>query len=255
MVIPAFNEERRLPATLERIREFVRGQGYGAEIVIVNDGSTDGTAAGVGRYADGSPPVRLVQAPHRGKGHAVKLGMLAATGRYRFLCDADLAMPIEELPRFLPPQLDGVDIAIGSREAPGARRYDEPWPRHLMGRGFNGVVRLFTVRGIRDTQCGFKCFRGEVASALFAQQRLDGFGFDVEILFLAQRAGLRMVEVPIDWHHSRESKVQAGRDTFRMLRDTLGVRWNWMRGRYDLSPIRPSSAAPVSGEPSKEHHA
>jgi len=158
--------------------------------------------------------------------------MLAAQGQFRFLCDADLAMPIEELSRFLPPQLTKFDIAIGSREAKGARRFHEPAYRHLMGRGFNALVQLLAVPGLSDTQCGFKCFRDEVAQALFPRQRIDGFGFDVEILFLARRYHFQIVEVPIDWFHHRESKVRPVRDAFNMLRDIIAVRCNWQRGRY-----------------------
>ena len=235
IVIPAFNEERRIVSTLERVRAHLRSQPYAAEVLVVDDGSADATATLVRRFEGDDSPVRLLTTVHRGKGHAVRAGMLQARGRYRFLCDADLAMPIEQLERFLPPALTGVDVAVGSREAPTARRYDEPPYRHLMGRVFNAIVRALAVPGIRDTQCGFKCYRGEIVEHLFGQQRLDGFGFDVEVLFIAQRSGLNLVEVPIDWHHQRESKVRPGWDTVAMLRETVLVRWGHLRGRYRFS--------------------
>lgn len=232
IIIPAFNEERRIGPTLERVVDYLSRQPYAAEVLVVSDGSTDGTARLVREAVGKVPALRLLEAPHRGKGHAVKTGMLQARGAFRLMCDADLAMPVEELAKFLPPALVDVDVAVGSREATGARRFDEPWYRHLMGRVFNLVVRLLAVRGISDTQCGFKCFTAEAATLLFAQQRLDGFGFDVEVLFLAQKGRLRIREVPINWYYQRESKVRPGRDTLRMLGEAVQVRWNHLRGRY-----------------------
>lgn len=235
VIIPAFNEGRRIGSTLERVLDYVQRQGYSAEVLVVDDGSTDDTSAVVRSLASSHPSLRLVERRHRGKGGAVKAGMLEARGSYRFLCDADLAMPVEEIAAFLPPALEDVDIAIGSREAAGSRRHGEPAYRHLMGRTFNWIVRAIAVHGLRDTQCGFKCFRGRVAEQLFAQQRLDGFGFDVEILFLAQKGGLRIVEVPINWYYQRESKVHLVRDAFQMVREALQVRWNHLLGRYRIS--------------------
>ena len=241
IVIPAYDEERRVLATLQRVLEYLGRQSYASEVLVVDDGSTDATAALVRGFAEGHPQVRLIEQPHRGKGHAVKSGMLAARGRFRFLCDADLAMPIEEVAGFLPPALPEVEVAIGSREAPGAQRHGEPAYRHLMGWLFNRVVRTVAVRGLLDTQCGFKCFRGDVAEHLFSQQRLDGFGFDVEVLFLAQKGGLRIAEVPINWYYQRESKVHPVRDTLRMLQEVLQVRWNFLRGYYRIPPPDPQA--------------
>ncbi|MCH8745689.1 MAG: glycosyltransferase family 2 protein, partial [Chloroflexi bacterium] len=136
-----------------------------------------------------------------------------------------LSMPIEQVDRFLPPQLTGVDIAIGSREAPGSRRIGEPSKRHIMGRLYNALVRLLAVPGVDDTQCGFKCFRGEVVPGLFQRQTIDGFAFDVELLFLAVRSGLKLQEVGIDWYYRERSKVRPLTDAFRMTRDLLKVRW------------------------------
>ena len=232
IIIPAYNEERRIQATLDAVTQYLAKQPYAAEVFVVDDGSTDATPSLVSGYECSGCKVQLISLPHRGKGSAVKAGMLKAQGHYRFLCDADLAMPIEQLERFLPPNIDSWDIVIGSREAPGAQRYDEPPFRHLMGRVFNLIIRTLAIKGIRDTQCGFKLFRGDVAQRLFTQQRLDGFGFDVEILFLAQRSGLLVKEVPIDWYYGSESKVRPLHDSIATLRETLQVRWNHVRGRY-----------------------
>ena len=233
VVAPAYNEASRIVPTLTRLADFLASQGYAWEIVVADDGSTDATAQLVEGFARDHAQVRLARLPHKGKGHAVKAGMMQATGRYRFLCDADLSMPPEHIPRFLPPQLEGVDVAIGSREAPGARRIDEPWHRHLMGRVFNALVRLLALPGIADSQCGFKCFTARAAEAVFPLQRTDGFGFDAEVLFLARRRGMRLQEVPIDWHYQPESKVRPMRDTFQMVADLVRLRWNHWRGVYE----------------------
>ncbi|MBI2906569.1 MAG: glycosyltransferase family 2 protein [Chloroflexi bacterium] len=233
IIIPAYNEERRILLTLQEVVKHLSMQAYAAEVLVVDDGSADRTAALVRACAQDHPTVRLISNPHRGKGYAVKTGMLAAGGDFRFLCDADLAMTIEQVARFLPPQLVGFDVAIGSREAPGARRFNEPAYRHFMGHVFNLIVRLVAVPGLKDTQCGFKMFTRQAAVSLFSSQIMDGFAFDVEILFLARKRGFRIVEVAIDWHHSTDSRVRPAQDTFNMFRDALAVRWNDWRGRYD----------------------
>lgn len=232
IVIPAFNEESRILPSLDQIAAFLATRDYRAEVIVSDDGSADATAAVVESFAADHPFVRLIRNPHRGKGAAVRSGMLAAQGAFRFLCDADLSMPIEQVSRFLPPDLDGVDVALGSREAAGAKRYDEPVHRHLMGRIFNGVVRLVAVSGFEDTQAGFKCFRAEAADWLFARQRIDGFGFDVEIVYLAIKRGYRVVEVPIDWYHVPSSRVDPFRDSIRMFLEAFSVRLNDWRGAY-----------------------
>lgn len=232
MVVPAYNEEPRILPSLQEIEAFLARQAYPWEVVVVDDGSRDQTAPLVSAFSEGRPWLRLLRYAHRGKGHAVKQGMLAAQGAYRFLCDADLSMPLEELPRFLPPQVEGYEVVIGSREAAGARRYGEPALRHFLGRGFNLITQLVAVPGILDTQCGFKCYQGRVAQELFSRQRLDGFGFDVEILFLAQRRGYRILELPIPWYYGRHSKVNPVRDSLRVFYETLLVRWNYLRGYY-----------------------
>ena len=240
VVIPAYNEERRIGASLREVLAYLERQAYRSEVIVVDDGSTDGTAGVVEAFARDHPQARVLRAPHRGKGHAVKTGMLAARGEYRFLCDADLSMPVAEIGKFLPPALAGYNIAIGSREGAGARRIGEPVARHLVGRAFNGFVRALAVPGIRDTQCGFKCFRAEAAQALFPLQRLDGFAFDVELLFLARRRGMRVVEVPIEWRYQAESKVAPLRHALGMARDVLRVRWSAWRGLYDARAVPPS---------------
>jgi glycosyltransferase involved in cell wall biosynthesis len=232
VVIPAYNEEARLPATLEAVFTFLRRQPYESEVVVVDNASRDRTAETVLGYQDEGRRLILERQPRRGKGAAVRQGMLRAEGEFRFICDADLSMPITELPRFLPPALEGADIAIASREVAGAVRYGEPILRHWIGRGFNTLVRWLAVPGFQDTQCGFKCFRGEVAEDLFRLQRLDGWTFDVEVLFLAQRRGYRIVEVPIPWYYVPGSRVRVLSDSWSMFLDLLRIRRNWNRGVY-----------------------
>ena len=164
----------------------------------------------------------------------MRAGMLASVARWRFLCDADFSMPVGEVDRFLPPYLGDYDLAIGTREGPGAHRVGEPGGRHVMGRVFNLVIQAALLPGIADSQCGFKCFSGPAAELLFARQTIEGFAFDVEILYLARRLGLEIVEVPITWHYMDVSKVSPLRDTVRMLREVARVRTNRLRGRYDV---------------------
>jgi glycosyltransferase involved in cell wall biosynthesis len=208
-------------------------QEYTSEVIVIDDGSEDRTAQVVEEMMAELPPLSLLRSEHQGKGHAVKRGMLAGRGEYLFICDADLSMPIEELNKFLPPALAGYDVAIASREAPGARRYDEPSYRHFMGRVFNWIVRLFAVRGFQDTQCGFKCFRREAAREVFNYQTMDGWGFDVEVLFIAQKRGYVIVEVPINWYYSANSRIHPIRDSIGMFREVIKIRLNDWRGRYE----------------------
>ena len=232
LVIPAYNEEARISATLERVISYLEGRSYSWEVLVADDGSSDGTAALVAEVAASQPNLRLMSLSHRGKGWAVKNGMMAARGEYRVLCDADLSVPIEQVERLLPPQVQGVDIALGSRATKGAQRIGEPSRRHLMGRIYNVLVRTIAVPGIQDTQCGFKCYRGEVVPSLFQRQTMDGFAFDVEVLFLAGKDGLTLREIPIDWYYREHSKVRAFRDSLAMTLDLLRIRWRHLRGRY-----------------------
>lgn len=233
IIIPAFNEQSRLPQTLEQVFSFLSRQDYSFEVLVVENGSTDNTLRIAQEYAQKQPNLVVLQERQRGKGGAVRRGMLAARGAYRFMCDADLSMPIEEIIRFLPPRLTDFDLAIASREAPGAIRYHEPYYRHLGGRLINAVIRLLALPGLHDTQCGFKCFRDEIAEDLFSHQTLAGWSFDVEILYIARMRNYRLVEVPIPWYYNAESKLNLIQDALRMGGDILRVRRNALQGRYD----------------------
>ena len=225
VVIPAYNEESRIRATLEQVHAYLSAQDYGWEIVVADDGSTDRTAHIVCAFAVEHEGVRHLPLEHRGKGWAVQQGMLAATGEFRFLSDADLSMPVEQVGRFLPPNLKNADVAVGSREMPGSRRYGEPGHRHLMGRVFNLLIQALALPGIRDTQCGFKCFRSESTRVLFEKQTLAGFAFDVEVLYMARKSRLSITEVAIDWYFREGSKVRPVQDTLNMVWDVLKIRW------------------------------
>lgn len=231
VVIPAYNEESRIEATLEQVHAYLSLQSYPWEIVVADDGSIDGTAELVAAFAGKNAGVRLLHLEHRGKGWAVRQGMLAAEGAYRFLCDADLSMPVEQIGRFLGPEFEGVDILVGSRELEQSRRFGEPARRHLMGRVFNLLIRALALPGIGDTQCGFKLFRAETTVALFERQTLWGFAFDVEVLYLARQHGLVVREVAIDWHYREGSKVRPLRDALVMARDVIKVRWRLRAGK------------------------
>ncbi len=233
IVIPAHNEQSRLPRTLEQVTAFLAKQGYDAEVLVVENASTDRTGELAEDYAREHKFLRVIRTPERGKGLAVRLGMLAARGEYRFMCDADLSMPIEEVNRFLPPTLSDFDVAIGSREVHGAVRYDEPVQRHLGGRLINMAIRVLILPQFQDTQCGFKCFRGAIVNDLFGRQTLNGWSFDVELLFVAGRLGYRVAEIPIDWYYRPESKVSAVRDALRMIQDIFLIRNQARHGLYD----------------------
>lgn len=232
LIVPAYNEESRLPRTLRSIRRFLATQPYQAEVIVVDDGSDDDTARLIARRAARWPALRLVTTPHRGKGHAIRAGLLASHGEYCFLCDADLSMPIEELGKFVPPRRDAQEIVIGSREAPGAHRYGEPHHRHLMGRVFNALVRLLALPGIQDSQCGFKCLPGGLARRLATSLTIEGWGFDVELLYVARLWGCRIVEEPVEWYYAPSSRIHALRDSWRMTGEVMRVRANARRGLY-----------------------
>jgi len=232
IVIPAYNEELRLPGSLKTITEYVAQRSYAVEVIVVDNNSTDRTQNIAQEFAERLPCIRVLFEKTQGKGAAVRTGMLAATGKYRFICDADLSMPIEEIEKFLPPQVDGYDIAIASREARGAVRYNEPWYRHLMGRVFNTIVRLLAIHGLQDTQCGFKMFRADVAEALFPLQTMNGWSFDVEILYAAQQRGYRIIEVPINWYYKANTRIHPIRDSIDMFVEVLKIRRKGRQGLY-----------------------
>jgi dolichyl-phosphate beta-glucosyltransferase len=237
-VIPAYNEARRLPPTLDRLCDYLAKQTYTWEIIVVSNGSTDGTEHVVRRSASEVPGIKLVAIDERGKGVAARTGALESAGDVVFLCDADLSMDPENLARFLG-LIDAASVVVGSREAPGARRFNEPWHRHAMGRVFNFLVRLLAVRGIQDTQCGFKAFSRSAADELFQRQTLRGFGFDVELLYLARKFGYRVLELPIDWYFDADTRVRPGIDTLDMLREVLSVRFRDAAGGYGLGePVK-----------------
>jgi dolichyl-phosphate beta-glucosyltransferase len=240
LIIPAYNEGTRLPQTLPQITDFVDSQPFAAEVIIVNNNSRDDTRQIADEFAGRHPFIRVLDEPRQGKGAAVRTGMLAAKGEYLFMADADLSMPIGEVSKFLPPYLAAYDVAMASREVEGAVRYGEPGHRHLMGRVFNLVVRVLAVPGFQDTQCGFKCFRHFVAQDVLAYQSIDGWAFDVELLFIAQKRGYRIVEVPIDWYYRANSRINPISDAIDMFREVLRIRLNGLRGRYD-KPVSSAS--------------
>ncbi len=233
IIIPAYNEASRLPTSLEQVDRFVAAQLYAIEVIIVNNNSRDATPHIAQEFAAAHSYARVLHQPRQGKGAAVQMGMLEGQGEYLFICDADFSMPVEEISKFMPPAADSYDVAIASREAPGARRVDEPQYRHLMGRVFNLIVRLLAIPGIQDTQCGFKVFRREVARDVFALQTIDGWGFDVEVLFIALQHGCKLIEVPITWYYRPQSRISPLKDSINMVLEVLKVRRNGWRGLYD----------------------
>jgi glycosyltransferase involved in cell wall biosynthesis len=232
LVIPAYNEQARLPFTLAEIEAYLCREETDCEVVVVDNGSRDATSAVVQQAAVQFPKLRLLRTDRRGKGLAVRAGMLSAKGDVVIFADADLSWSVDDLKRFLSFVDAKNPVVIGSREGLGARRIGEPVYRHLMGRVFNRVVQALAVPGVEDTQCGFKAFRADAAKAIFTRQRLDGFGFDVEVLYLARRLGYPIRVVPLHWEHKENSRVAPLRDTLAMLTDVLRVRLNGWRGRY-----------------------
>jgi dolichyl-phosphate beta-glucosyltransferase len=241
IVVPAYNEARRLPATLPRIVEYARRLAEPVEIIVVDDGSTDGTADAAAAVARVHDVVTVLRSDrNRGKGAAVRRGMLAARNGHVLFTDVDLSTPMEEAAKLRAPRTGGADVAIGSRRlAESDVQIHQPWLRDLAGRTFSGIVSLLLLPGVRDSQCGFKAFRRAAAREIFGVQRLEGFGFDAEVLWLARRRGYRVAEVPIVWRDDRRSNVRLVRDSGGMLLDLARVRLNAWGGRYALK--RPPS--------------
>lgn len=234
IIIPAHNEQKRLPGALKQIINFLQHQTYSSEVLIVENGSQDYTLDIAQAYAKKYKQCRVFQELNSGKGLAVRRGMLEARGEFRMMCDVDLSMPIAEVNRFLPQNLENFDIAIASREYPGAIRYNEPRYRHWGGRVINILIRLLALPGIKDTQCGFKCFHASVIEDLFGKQTINGWSFDIELLYIARQRSYRIVEVPIPWYFSSETKLSPVRDALQMTLDILTIRNNARRGLYTI---------------------
>lgn len=255
IIIPAYNEERRLPNTLNDVLKFMRAQSWTSEVIVVDDGSEDGTSDVALSFARRNASVRVLRyTPNRGKGYAVNRGMMASRGRFALFSDADLSTPIEELTKLLLPLERGeCDIAIASRALPESElAIRQPFFREMLGRTFNVFVQALLLPGIHDTQCGFKCFRREVIHEIFARQRIFGFAFDVEILFIARSLGYRIREMPVRWINSPETKVKLLKHGPQMLWQLMQIRWNawWRVYSYEADAIlhitpmelRPSSS-------------
>jgi glycosyltransferase involved in cell wall biosynthesis len=232
IVIPAHNEETRLPLALGQAFAFLEKQNYASEVVVVENASTDLTLEVARELAHTYPRLIVLHEDLAGKGRAVHRGVLEAHGEFRFIADADFSMPIDEINRFLPPECSR-DVSIASREAVGAHRYNEPAYRHLTGRIYNFLIRSLVLPGLQDTQCGFKCFRAAVAEDVFRYQTLTGWSFDVEILFLVRRLGYSLCEIGIPWYYHPGSKVNVFHDSWQMFSDLLTIRRNTRQGVYD----------------------
>ncbi len=232
LILPAYNEEKRLDECMEKVAGFIASRDDPIEVILVENGSSDRTYEMACEYSKRYPWLKILQEKKPGKGNAVRRGMLEAHGKYRMFADVDFSMPIGEVEHFIPPALSDYQVAIGSREVKGAVRYNEPPRRHFTGRVFNLIVRILAVPGIHDTQCGFKCFSAEAAEKLFRLQRIDGWAFDAEVLFIAQHLGYRIIEVPVQWYYDGNSKINVIRDSLKMFRELLQIRKNYRAGLY-----------------------
>ncbi|MEL7627290.1 MAG: dolichyl-phosphate beta-glucosyltransferase [Anaerolineaceae bacterium] len=232
LILPAHNEAERLPLALKQVQNFVDRQPYEVEVLVVENASGDDTLRIVQQAKSEFPQLKLISLEKGGKGNAIRTGMQAANGEYRFMADVDFSMPVEQISRFLPPVLPLPQVAIGSREQPGSARIGEPTYRHLIGRVFNFLVRLLVLPGLQDTQCGFKCFSAEAAEQIFPKQTLEGWSFDVEVLTIARELGFEVVEVPITWTFQPGSRMSILKDSWRMFKDLILIRSNKRKGFY-----------------------
>jgi glycosyltransferase involved in cell wall biosynthesis len=246
IVIPAYNESERLGATLEKVLAYVRQQGWDAEVIVVNDGSRDNTAEIVRAFAKNNPILRLVENPgNRGKGYSVRNGILNSRGDIVIFSDADLSSPIEEMPKLLQALGGGADIAIGSRWLRAELQTQrQSLHRQLFGRVFNGLNRILLGLQFKDTQCGFKAFTRRAAQMILPLQRIERWGFDPEILFIARKLKYKIVEVPVTWGHDERSRMSYLKDGMKMLEEMVQIRRNSMRGRYDeaIAAMKDTSA-------------
>ncbi len=246
-ILPAYNESERLATSIPKVLEYIRDRGLRAEIIVVNDGSTDTTAEVVRQFAVADPMIVLLENPgNRGKGYSVRNGMLHSNGAVALFTDADLSSPITEADKLFAALANGADIAIGSRWLKRELQTErQPILRQLYGRLFNLGLRIVLGLGYRDTQCGFKAFTRNAIQIVFTRQRVERWGFDPELLFLARKFKLKTVEVPVEWAHDHRSKINPLRDGIRMGLDVLEVRWNDLLGRYKRSstPLPESDAA------------
>jgi len=235
IVVPAYNESARLGASLEKILSYVARQGWSVEIIVVNDGSTDDTAEIARRLAQQNPALRLIENPgNRGKGYSVRNGMVQARGQVVIFSDADLSSPIEEVPKLLKALDDGADIAIGSRWLRSELQTErQPLHRQLFGRVFNLLLRITLGLQFKDTQCGFKAFQQKAVRRIFPLQRIERWGFDPEILFLARKFGFKVQEVAVEWAHSGGTRIHPLTDGSRMFWEMLRIRWYDLTGKYD----------------------
>jgi dolichyl-phosphate beta-glucosyltransferase len=246
IVIPAYNESERLAPTLDRVLAYINQREWNAEVVVVNDGSRDQTAEIARRYSQRNETVRLIENPgNRGKGYSVRNGVLNATGEFILFTDADLSSPIEEASKLLLALQQEADIAIGSRWIQAELQTQrQSLARQVLGRVFNALLRLLLRLDFKDTQCGFKAFRRAAAQTLFPLQRIEGWGFDPEILYLAHRFGYRTVEVPVRWGHDDRTRINPLLDGSRMLSEMLLIRWYSITGKYRKGPtaVRPTQS-------------
>lgn len=245
IVIPAYNESARLGATLEKVLAYVHSQQWNAEVLVVNDGSRDNTAEIVGEYAAKDPALRLVEnSGNCGKGYSVRNGMLHALGQIVLFSDADLSSPIEEAPKLFAALEAGADIAIGSRWLRAETQTQrQPLHRQIFGRIFNLLLRLTLGLHFADTQCGFKAFKRAAVDTIFPLQKIERWGFDPEILFLARKFGFKVKEVPVAWGHSGGTRIHPLIDGSRMFQEMLRIRWYDLTGKYDGNSIPPAHPA------------